>query len=310
MGSDSVSVKLRKKIFILGLILTVSGGLWGLMKISVHSATSSQLARVSLGRLLFYDNRLSYNQTKSCVSCHDPKLAFTDGYRRSVGADGYAVRHNAPSLLNAVYRSSLTWKDSTVNSLYKQLHFPFFNEQPKELGWTLHETQILKRLASVPVYSKLFRLSFPSAKKWFTTEQIKTAIVAFEEQLVAYGSAYDGYIRGSKNALSSEAAKGLLVFNSAKTKCSKCHQPERPFQSVPSRFVDGIRVPSLRNIWLTGPYMHDGRLDNLEDVIGHYESKYSFQLNQSEKQQLLAFLKALTDTSYLSRAELLNPFQY
>ena len=310
MGSDSESVKLKKKIFILGLILTVSSVLLGLMRISVYSAASPQLARVSLGRLLFYDNRISYNQTKSCVSCHDPKLAFTDGYRRSVGADGYAVKQNAPSLLNAVYRSSLTWKDSTVNSLYKQLHFPFFNEQPTELGWTLHETQILNRLASVPAYRKLFKSAFPYAKKWFTTEQVKTAIVAFEQQLVTYGSAFDEYLRGSKNAMNPEAIKGLSVFNSAKTNCSKCHLPEKYFQLIPSKFVDGTRVPSLRNVWGTAPYMHDGRLENIEAVIEYYEAKYHFQLDKTEKQQLFAFLKALTDTSYLSRVELLNPFQY
>lgn len=310
MGFDSVPVKLKKNFFILGWILIVSSVLLGLMRMSVHSAASPQLARVSLGRLLFYDNRISYNQTKSCVSCHDPKLAFTDGYRRSVGADGYAVKQNAPSLLNAVYRSSLTWQDSTVNNLYKQLHFPFFNEQPKELGWTLHETQILNRLASVPAYRKLFKSAFPTAKKWFTTEQVKTAIVAFEQQLASYGSAFDEYLRGSKNAMSPEAIKGMSVFNSAKTNCGKCHLPEKPFQPIPSRFVDGIRVPSLRNVLGTAPYMHDGRLDNIEAVIEYYESKYHFQLDKTEKQQLLAFMKALTDTSYLSRAELLNPFQY
>ena len=310
MGFESVSVILKNKIYILGLIITVSGILLGLIRTSVHSAPSSQLARVSLGRFLFYDNRLSYNQTKSCVSCHDPKLAFTDGYRKSVGADGYAVKHNAPSLLNAVYRTSLTWKDSTVNSLYRQLHFPLFNQSPNELGWTSNETQILKRLALVPAYRSLFKSAFPTAKKWFTTDQIKTAIVAFEEQLVSYGSAYDMYIKGNKNAMDDKAVMGMAVFNSSKTNCSKCHLPENTFQSISSGFADGVRIPSLRNVWITAPYMHDGRLDNIEDVIEHYEAKYTFKLDKAERQHLLAFMMALTDTSYLSKTELLNPFQY
>lgn len=276
----------------------------------VQSKSSNKTAKIKLGRLLFYDNRLSYNQTKSCVSCHDPKMAFTDGYRKSVGADGYAVNHNAPSILNAAYRSTLTWKDSTVNDLKEQLHFPFFNDQPVELGWTRNEEQILQRLALVPEYTVLFKAAFPTAKKWFTVEQVQTSIVAFEEQLIAYGSAYDLYLKGIKGAMNQEAIEGMNLFNASKTKCSICHQPEKPFQLYPSRFIDGIRIPSLRNIWLTGPYMHDGKMDKLEDVIGYYESKYSFQLNKTEKRQLLSFLRALTDTSYLSRRELLNPFQF
>lgn len=277
---------------------------------AVQSKPSYQSAKIKLGRLLFYDNRLSYNQTKSCVSCHDPKMAFTDGYRKSVGADGYAVKHNAPSLLNAVYRSTLTWKDSTVNSLYKQLHFPFFNHQPVELGWTDNEKRILQRLSAVPAYRVLFKMAFPSAKKWITTQQVRASIVAFEEQLIAYESAYDFYLRGYKNAMNPDAVKGMHIFNSSKTNCSKCHRQEKPFQLYSSRFVDGIRVPSLRNVWLTGPYMHDGRLDKLEDVIAYYEAKYSFQLTTMEKLQLLSFMKAFTDTSYLSKSEVLNPFQY
>lgn len=275
-----------------------------------HSKVVSQSAKIKLGRLLFYDNRLSYNQTKSCVSCHDPKMAFTDGYRTSVGADGYAVKHNAPSLLNAVYRSTLTWKDSTVKSLHKQIQFPFYNHQPVELGWTANEGQILQRLSADAAYRILFKAAFPFAKKWITTNQVQASIVAFEEQLTSYGSVYDLYLKGKKNVMDPEAVKGLGVFNSSKTNCSKCHQQEKPFEQHTARFVDGIRIPSLRNVWLTGPYMHDGRLDKLEDVIDYYESRYSFELSKKEKQQLIAFMKALTDTSYLSRRELLNPFQY
>lgn len=310
MGTESVSVKVKNKLFILGSMGILCILMLLINREQVQSKSSNKTARIKLGRLLFYDNRLSYNQTKSCVSCHDPNMAFTDGYRKSVGANGYAVTHNAPSLLNAVYRSTLTWKDSTVKGLKKQLHFPFFNHQPVELGWASNEELILQRLSLVPQYKTLFKAAFPTAQKWVTLEQVQTCIVAFEEQLVAYGSAYDLYMKGQKNALNQEAIKGMYIFNASKTKCSSCHQPEKPFQLHSSRFVDGIRVPSLRNVWLTAPYMHDGRLDKMEEVISYYETKFSFQLNKTERQQLLAFLKALTDTSYLSRRELLNPFQF
>lgn len=280
----------------------------------LHQTTSAsetvQKARIQLGRYLFYDTRLSYNETKACVSCHDPKMAFTDGYRQSSGADGYNVKHNAISLINVKYRTTFTWTDSSIRDLKSQLHFPFFNAHPVELGWTHHEAQILQKFAKNALYKRLFAKAFPGDKYPFELEQVQTALVAFESQLVSYGAAYDRYLSGQKSALNPSAKKGLALFNSAKLHCNQCHQWAKPFQSEPSIFYKGIRVPSLRNVMLTAPYMHNGQLDDLFQVFKHYETSQQILLRKQEEQQLLAFLSALTDTSYLSKPELLNPFQY
>lgn len=275
-----------------------------------NASESVQKARIQLGRYLFYDTRLSYNETKACVSCHDPKMAFTDGYRQSSGADGYNVKHNAISLINVRYRTTYTWTDSSITDLKLQLHFPFFNKHPVELGWLNHEAQILQRFAKDALYKQLFAKAFPEDKYPFELEQVQTALVAFESQLVSYGSAYDQFLNGEESALNASAKAGLALFNSARLGCNQCHQWTKPYQTEPSIFYQGIRVPSLRNVMLTAPYMHKGQLDDLFQVFKYYESSQQIFLNKQEEQQLMAFLSALTDTSYLSKQELLNPFQY
>jgi cytochrome c peroxidase len=111
--------------------------------------------------------------------------------------------------------------------------------------------------------------------------------------------------------MNQQAVAGLKLFGSNKLGCMKCHVWEQPFETICiSNLVAGIRIPSLRNIMITAPYMHDGSLENIFAVFQHYEEKYSLNLNKKEQQELIAFFNALTDTSYLSNKELLNPFQY
>lgn len=267
-------------------------------------------AKVNLGRHLFYDTRLSYNLTKSCVSCHDPSLAFTDGYRTSSGADGYNVKHNALSLLNVKYRTKYTWANPAIVSLQMQIQFPFFNEHPTELGWKGQEQIIVNRFATDANYQQLFKLAYPNQKNPFNTHNIQEAIISFEEQLVAYNAPYDQYLKGNQIAMNTQAIAGMKLFSSDKLSCIKCHTWEQPFKKYESKFNAGIRIPSLRNVMITAPYMHDGSLENIFAVFQHYEKKYSLNLNKKEQQELIAFFNALTDTSYLSNKELLNPFQY
>lgn len=267
-------------------------------------------AKVNLGRHLFYDTKLSYNLTKSCVSCHDPSLAFTDGYRTSSGADGYNVKHNALSLLNVKYRTKYTWANPAIVSLQMQIQFPFFNEHPTELGWKGQEQIIVNRFATDANYQQLFKLAYPNQKNPFNTHNIQEAIISFEEQLVAYNAPYDQYLKGNQIAMNTQAIAGMKLFSSDKLSCIKCHTWEQPFKKYESKFNAGIRIPSLRNVMITAPYMHDGSLENIFAVFQHYEKKYSLNLNKKEQQELIAFFNALTDTSYLSNKELLNPFQY
>lgn len=301
---------MKQKQYVIGLIIATV--LLGLFFLQTESWAKKDLekARANLGRHLFYDTKLSYNLTKSCVSCHDPLMAFTDGYRTSAGADGYNVQHNAISLLNVKYRSNYTWANPAITSLQMQLQFPFFNNAPKELGWKGKEQIILNRFALDQQYQQLFKQAFPDQEKPINIKNIQQAIIAFEEQLVSYNAPYDLYLQGNQQAMSDQAIAGMKLFNAANLGCAKCHSWEQPFKQMDTKYIDGIRVPSLRNIMLTAPYMHDGSIEHILALIRHYEKKQSIQLTKKEEQELIAFFNALTDTSYLSNKELLNPFQY
>jgi cytochrome c peroxidase len=301
---------MQQKKYVIGLI--IAAVLVGLFFVQTKSMAKQDLqkARANLGRHLFYDNRLSYNLTKSCVSCHDPSMAFTDGYRTSAGADGFNVKHNAISLLNAKYKSTYTWKNPSITSLKMQLQFPFFNHDPNELGWEGKETIILGRFLADSNYQQLFSKAFPDQKKPININNIQQAIVAFEEQLVSFNAPYDQYLLGNPQAMNQEAVAGMKLFQAAKLGCGNCHNWEQPFKKFDTKYDGGIRIPTLRNIMLTAPYMHDGSIENIVDLLHHYEKKQSIQLTKSEQHALIAFFYALTDTSYLSNKELLNPFQY
>lgn len=301
---------MKRKGFTIGLITAVAYVGLLFIQIDATSNHSIQKARITLGRYLFYDTKLSYNQTKTCVSCHDPSMAFTDGYRTSSGADGFNLKHNAISLLNVKYRSTYTWANPTIKTLKAQLQFPFFNEHPKELGWKGNEQAILNRFLKDRHYQKLFKKAFPHQKNPFQLANIQTAIIAFEEQLVAYNAKFDWYQKGKIEVFNQEEQAGLILFTSSRLGCNKCHSWESPFKTDSALFSNGIRVPSLRNVLLTAPYMHDGSIEDINGVLDYYNQKHSLDLSNKEKRQIISFLYALTDTSYLSNKELLNPFQY
>jgi cytochrome c peroxidase len=252
-----------------------------------------------LGRYLFYDTRLSYNQTKSCASCHDPSFAFSDGYRTSVGADGYPLKRNAPSLLNAISKMNLTWADSTIKDLNTQLNFPFFNQHPKELGWN-NEQAIVNRLENIDAYRDLFKKVFSAEKKPIHLKNIFSAIIAFEATIVSKGSLYDAYIDGNKSALTTDQQVGMKLFFSEQLKCGHCHSWDQLNKPTKARFENiglyninntgnypdtdqglfdiskkqsdkgKFRVPSLRNVLLTAPYTHDGTVSTIEEMIDIY----------------------------------------
>jgi len=301
---------MQQKKYVIGLIIAAVSIGFFFVQTTSWAKQDLEKARANLGRHLFYDTKLSYNLTKSCVSCHDPSMAFTDGYRTSAGADGFNVKHNAISLLNVKYRTTYTWANPAITSLQMQLQFPFFNHDPKELGWKGNEQVILERFSADPTYQQLFKLAFPGQKKPINTNNIQQAIITFEEQLVSYNAPYDLYLKGNLQALSKQAIAGMKLFNSAKLGCANCHSWEQPFKKFETKYHSGIRIPFLRNVLLTAPYMHDGSMENILDLFKHYETKQSVFLSKTEQQELIAFLNALTDTSYLSNKELLNPFQY
>ena len=313
--------------------------------------------KLELGRRLFYDQRLSINGARSCASCHAPELAFTDGYRKSLSIDGFNVTRNSPSLINAKYFSSLTWADTTIKDFITQMDRPMFSEHPQEMGWKGNESIILDRLNQDPVYQQLLKQVFPH-KKQYTTDLVKNAIAAFEETLVSFNAPYDRYLRGQTNALSPSARRGMNLFFSGRTKCGVCHEGKLLggenfanvglynvgdtntypvsdrglFNNTKNPDDDGsFRIPSLRNVLLTAPYMHDGSVATIEEVIDIYVSGgrnitdgphagdgrknakkdmrvKPFTLTGEERKDLIAFLASLTDSSVLNNPRWKNPF--
>jgi cytochrome c peroxidase len=242
-------------------------------------------AKVALGRALFSDARLSLTGEHSCQSCHDPARAFTDGRARSRGALQDELPLNAPTLLNVAYSPSLGWKDASVRTLEQQMRAPLFNEHPRELGLAGREWLVERKLAVDPDLARAFQRAFPRESRPVTMDNIIRAIAAFERTLLSADSAFDRYaFRGEHQALNAAQKRGMELFFSARAGCVACHgginfagpwvDAEHP--RVEPVFADTgtgalVRVPSLRNLSATAPYLHDGRLATLDEVLDHYE---------------------------------------
>ncbi len=282
--------------------------------------------RVELGRLLFFDPILSRDASLSCAHCHDPRRALADGRRTARGRDGRALRRNTPTLYNAAFKARLMW-DGRAPSLEEQALLPLLAEH--ELG--AEPNALLARLAANPTYREAFRRSFPEASAVPTLDQIAGALAAFERTLVSQDSAYDRYARGDRQALTAAQRRGLSVFRSVNTRCFECHRLptfEAPLLmgiGVPSGdrgigavlgepALDGFFVvPTLRNVARTAPYMHDGSIATLEEVVTFYregggrakgvprarihEHVRPFEISDRDAADLVAFLHALTDES-------------
>ncbi len=312
---------------------------------------------IKLGRYLFYDNNLSFNQTKSCASCHDPSLAFTDGYRKSSTATGDNTLHNAPSLVNAVHQLRLDWANPAITTIYQQNDRPLFNEHPVELGVKHHETIILRRFQNNRLYTPLFANAYQNDST-ITFIRIRESLAAFVASIESHQSAYDRYIKGDSTQLSAAAKHGLQLFLSPSLNCASCHSPplftlndrRRPIildsiyvniglhgynnQQARNEDQQGVflhtrqpkdigkfKIPSLRNVAITAPYMHDGSLATLTDVIDLYQKGGNehplkdkrikgFTLSANEKKDLIAFLHSLTDSSLFRNYSFTNPHPY
>ncbi len=259
--------------------------------------------KITLGRYLFYDRRLSINNTKSCGTCHNPAFAFTDGYKRSLGAFADLHQRNTEPLFNLAQQKYFTAADSSIHSVLQQMNNPLFKTTPAEMGVKGSEDIILERLKKEKIYISLFS----KIDDQITWQNIKSAIASFELSLVSNNSAYDKFINGDQSALSQSAKKGMELFNSASLKCKSCHGGENfstPLLanerkdtsyyfntglyntdgkgSYPS-YDQGLyqftlvlndmgkfRVPTLRNLAFTAPYYHDGSAASLTEVIENY----------------------------------------
>ena len=287
-------------------------------------------AKVALGRRLFFDPQLSVTGAYSCASCHDPRRSFADDRPRAVGATGAELPHNALALVNVAYNVSFGWDTPKVRSLEAQMLMPLLNEHPVELGVRGRERALCARLAADPDYAAAFAASFPDTTPAVNFDTLVKAIAAFERTLISGGSPFDAYVfAGEHAALSPEARAGMTLFFSARVGCAGCHsgfnfagnwRDAQGETGAPSFARDGtserpLRVPTLRNVALTAPYMHDGRFATLAQVLEHYSGLAlrpggaaridrrlpRAPLNDAERAALTAFLESLTDRAFIGR---------
>jgi cytochrome c peroxidase len=242
-------------------------------------------AKVKLGKMLFADPRLSATGNYSCQSCHSPERAFTDGLTRSVGATGEVLPLNAPTLLNAAYSVSLGWRDASVRTFEEQMRGPMFNEHPRELGLAGREREVEREFAADAPMARAFETAFPEDGQSVSIGNVIRAIAAYERTLLSGDSAFDRYVFGGDHqALSERQKAGMRVFFSGRAGCSSCHGGinfngewvDRDHLDAKPLFADtgtgeAVRVPTLRNLVATAPYMHDGRFSSLDEVLDHYE---------------------------------------
>jgi cytochrome c peroxidase len=281
------------------------------------------IARVALGKRLFYDPNISVDSTISCASCHKQELAFADDQSISPGVQGRLGFRNAPTLANLAYLTYVN-KDGGVPKLDLQALVPI--EDHAEMAFS-SILRLAERLNSDESYRSDFLKAYDEEASPFT---ITRALGAFQRILISGHSFYDQYLEGQYQLSESELA-GMSLFFSERTQCSTCHSGfnftdnsfknnglYKTYEDWGRRRVttlmedDGkFRVPTLRNINLTAPYMHDGSLPNLEAVIEHYNSggqthpnKHQtitpLNLSETEKENLVSFLKTLTDSSFIN----------
>lgn len=281
-------------------------------------------AKVELGRRLFYDADLSLDGTMSCATCHEQKRGFTDSNRTHGGVTGDPGRRNVMALANVGYFSSLTWGDPRHRSLEDQALVPIAGEHPVEMGMAGHAAELSRRLEADPCYRRAFTAAFPEVRGAITLATVTKAIAAFERTLISYDAPYDRFRRGDRQAMSPEAQAGDALFHGAAMGCANCHAgvrltdadranveasfhrlpglPLRPddrgLGEVTGRAQDDgrFRTPSLRNVALTAPYLHDGSAPTLEAAIGaHFVGS---RPSPEEMSALVAFLDALTDEGF------------
>ncbi|MEY2854808.1 MAG: hypothetical protein RL030_1940 [Pseudomonadota bacterium] len=279
-------------------------------------------ARVALGEQLFGDRRLSVTGEYACVSCHDPVRAFSDAQPRAVGAQGDKLRRNSPSILYSAWNPSLGWDPPGSPTLEKQMLTPLFGKHPVELGLARIESRVLAQLQADGALRSRFEEAFPGERQPLTMDNVVRAIATYERSLGEGSSAFDRYVfDADRGGMSPSALRGLELFFNSRPGCVDCHSGMAFSGSLRSvaqpdeapRFADNgqdtegpARVPSLRNVAVTAPYMRDGSLPTLAAVIDHYDRGSpgvqpplpALHLTREEKADLQAFLESLTDRPY------------
>lgn len=273
--------------------------------------------RVELGKKLFFDPRLSGSNFISCATCHNPALGWSDGQRTAIGHGMQVLGRATPTILNTAYQRAQFW-DGRAGTLEEQALGPIV--AAGEMNQPLDE--LIAELKAIPGYEKSFAAAYPG--EGITTQSIAKAIAAFERTVIAGESDFDRWLAGKPGAMSREALWGFVVFK-GKGNCTACHTghnfTDDKFHNIglkgvdnPGRFaVDpkpalkgAFKTPTLRDVALTAPYMHNGAYATLEEVVDHYdaggfenggtpsEDMKPLNLSKEDKRALVAFLKTLT----------------
>jgi cytochrome c peroxidase len=341
----------------------------GMPEPRVPASNPMTRGRVAIGHRLFYDVRLSGNETQSCSTCHRPELAFTDGRTTSVGSTGETLPRNAPSIVDSAYHSTLTWANPALTSLEKQMEVPLFATHPVELGVNdKNKGSVLRRIREDGWYAKRFPQVFRKTRHPVSWTNVIRSIAAFERSIVSADSKYDRYLEG-KVDLSAEERRGMNLFMGEDAECSHCHgsflfddqdiyvgspeerpkfhntgiynvgetgeypYPNRGLYEITGKPGDmgAFRAPSLRNVARTGPYMHDGSVATLREVVDNYaaggrditEGPYAgdgrknphkdplisgIDLSEQDRRDLVAFLTTLTEPDFAKDPRFADPF--
>jgi len=341
----------------------------GFPKPHVPADNPMTAAKIELGRYLFYDKRMSVNRNASCATCHKQEFAFTDSRAVSIGATGQPHSRSAMSLVNVAYSAALTWSNPRMKELEEQVLVPMFGDHPIELG--LREGDgFLPMLHSDAKYQLLFERAFPGDADPFTVKNVAKALAAFERTIISARSPYDRYhYGGDDSAVSDSAKRGEILFFNQHFSCFRCHGGfnfsdatvsennagrEVEFHNTGLYKIAGMlsypapnvgtyeytrlaadvgkfKTPTLRNIAITAPYMHDGSIATLEGVIDHYAAGgrsiesgpnagighdnpnkdpviAGFQLSRQDRADLIAFLESLTDEEVRHDPRFANPW--
>lgn len=291
----------------------------GLPKIEWPKGNRYSAAKAELGRDLYYDKRLSADNTVSCASCHAPKFGFTDDEPVSTGIRGQKGSRSAPTVVNRAFSLAQFW-DGRAASLEEQAKGPIAN--PIEMGNTLDAA--VATLKKIPGYPPLFAQAFGTDE--IDIDRVAMAIATFERTVLSGNAPYDRFKKGDKKAMTPEQVRGMSVFFD-KAKCDRCHENSNFTLNAYENIGIGMdkpnpdlgryaitkdprdwgvfKVPTLREIEHTAPYMHDGSLKTLEDVVDYYDrgglpnqnldsNIRKLHLTDQDKKDLVAFLKALS----------------
>lgn len=308
-----------------------------------------QAPTVELGRVLFYDSHLSVNNAISCGSCHKQALAFSDNVSASRGFQNMLTSRNAPPIQNVgsgffFMNSELFW-DGREFFLQSMVLKPILNHV--EMGMSDMDA-VVERVRNLPYYADLFDRAYGSPE--ITSEGIATALADFTGSIFSFSTRFDQYINGNQSALTAIELQGKNLFFD-KYNCNSCHQTQEPngYQTgggfvnigLDVNYVDKgrggfthntaddgkFKIPNLRNVALTAPYMHDGRFATLDAVLEHYShgivnhpnldprlkgndgQALKLNISAEERTAIIAFLNALTDFTMITNPEYSNPFK-